>query len=245
MRNIRRFPALSVEHHQQPPLPDSAPCQCARCEISSTRRAKFTLVRGLRKVEQLCPRCAEANSRRLAHRRLLIWSALFIGTVGLGLHTKSNESPWVIASLLLVYPLVHVVVVPHELGHALAAWLMGFEVANIQIGRGIPFWSAIVAGVEISHGSVPWGGHTRFGANCLRWYRFRFIVVCLAGPAAKANSLPQRQNELQATGRRAFRRIFGAQRLFSSLRHGHRRMLDPHRIESGRLASSSLLISRW
>ena len=96
-------------------LPDSAPCQCTRCEISSTRRAKFISARGLRKVEKLCPRCAEANSRRLTHRQLLIWLALFIGTVGLGLHTQSDESPWVIASLLLVYPLLHVVVIPHEI----------------------------------------------------------------------------------------------------------------------------------
>jgi len=141
-------------------------------------------MRRFQSTELLCPRCAGDFTRRRSHLRLLIWLALFIGAVALAIHDKSDGAARVVANLLFIYPLLHVAVIPHEVGHALAAWLVGFEVISIQIGHGTPLWSATVAGIEISHGSVPLGGQVQFGTKSTRWWRTRDVFVSFAGPAA-------------------------------------------------------------
>lgn len=142
------------------------------------------MVARLLSAENMCPRCAAEFSRRRAYHRLLIWLGLFVGTLAAAIHSKSDQELSVIASILLLYPFLHFAVIPHELGHALAARLVGFEVVSVQIGRGTPLWSVLVGEIELTHGSVALGGHTQWGTQSIRWYRTRTIIVTLAGPAA-------------------------------------------------------------
>jgi hypothetical protein len=158
--------------------------RCTYCKMSSHHVDKFKTVYRLLCTEHLCPRCIEELAIRRARQQFFIWLAAFLGALALAMYAKTDQGFWIVASLLLLYLLLHLALIPHEIGHALAAWLMGFELTQIQIGSGRPLWAVIVAGVEISYGSVPFGGSTKFGAPGARWFRARMIVVSIAGPAA-------------------------------------------------------------
>lgn len=89
-----------------------------------------------------------------------------------------------LGAILLFYLLLMLTTIPHELGHAIAAVLVGFRIARLQFGMGPILWSRTVLGVPVAIGSVPTGGLTVFGSTRPSGLRWRLALITLAGPAA-------------------------------------------------------------
>lgn len=73
----------------------------------------------------------------------------------------------------------------HELGHAVAARLLGWEVTAIVVGFGRPVARLVVFGVPVTLKTYPLGGHVRPVPLSLRGVRWRSALVYLAGPGAE------------------------------------------------------------
>jgi hypothetical protein len=72
----------------------------------------------------------------------------------------------------------------HELGHALAAWMCGWEVGGIAIGQGKPLAQFSVRGVPVRVGRVPLGGFVAIAPRHLRQVRLRSAFIYFMGPGA-------------------------------------------------------------
>jgi tetratricopeptide (TPR) repeat protein len=70
----------------------------------------------------------------------------------------------------------------HELGHALAAWLVGSRVSKVVIGMGRPIWRFRFAGVPVTLRLVPVSGYVIATPRSLDGARWRSAVVYLGGP---------------------------------------------------------------
>jgi hypothetical protein len=84
----------------------------------------------------------------------------------------------VVVFLLAWMPLVAV----HELGHALAAWLCGWQIGGVAIGQGRPIATFHVRGVPVRIGRLPLGGFVAIAPRHLRSWRLRSAFIYLAGP---------------------------------------------------------------
>jgi len=88
-----------------------------------------------------------------------------------------------LAGLLLVV-VGPVVVVVHELAHAVVGRLMGFDVAEVQFGTGPAWWTFWVGRVRVTVRNWPDHGYVVVHYRSRRWLRARIVALGLAGPAA-------------------------------------------------------------
>ena len=139
-------------------------------------RARYRLV---------CPLCS-IRQADAAFRSLVI--ALLIATV-VGAVLIRNQPPtsigyllWYVGSFCWAYMLS---VLPHELGHALAAVAVGMRLFNVTIGRfGRILSVRRVFGYDVAFRSIPLGGFTICTPKRIRFARLRFFIVTLCGPLA-------------------------------------------------------------
>jgi hypothetical protein len=114
---------------------DRTPCD--RCGSSTILGQYYRQ----QKRERLCPRCLPGAT----HRNLLwaylfllgsvVWSAALFGSVQGGFAT-----PFVVNAVLSV-GMIHLLIVPHELIHALTTRLLGGQVFAIHFGLGLSLWT--------------------------------------------------------------------------------------------------------
>lgn len=162
--------------------------KCDACGLESDLSAAFFKERkAFRKsVRTYCPDCWMRRRHMIAG-----WPQIgifLVGIIGYVL-TWSNISPDLAQALITIFLFnlsLILSIVPHELGHAIAAWLLGLRVFNIAFGYGKEIFRFNLFGTLFSFHRLPLGGLTRFAPRSLRWYRFRFLVAILAGPAANA-----------------------------------------------------------
>ena len=106
---------------------------------------------------------------------VLVTRALSNGEVSLG--WAGTEIFWFLVVFLVVIPI-------HELGHALAGFLVGYRIRGVVIGVGSPLLAFNVAGVAIRINLLPFGGLTLGTPRGGSWLRLRLWVFALGGPAA-------------------------------------------------------------
>ena len=134
---------------------------------------------------QYCLVCgpAEISATDVAQIKAEVQSMAFAAVFALFflVLTQGTPSTGVIGGLLISAPLVLVV---HELGHAITARLVGFEAVWIKYGHGPVRWRWRMLGFGVEVRRVMWGGgltylhDPSFGAQ--RWRR---ALVDIAGPA--------------------------------------------------------------
>src|SRR5689334_3525883 len=108
---------------------------CGCCRRRSTLVTAFKTVYSFTGPRSLCPNCAERRRRRRANARWLGAALVLVGVPGLAAIGFSGEVLWL---LLIVAGFVMsklVSVIPHELGHAIAARLVGFQPVAIIWGH--------------------------------------------------------------------------------------------------------------
>jgi len=114
---------------------------------------------------------------------LLWFVVLTLGRTGTGAVTAEEAA----ASLVICAASLYMLVLVHEVGHALAGWVTCFGVAAIRVGRGPALVSARVRGVDIALHLFPSGGYTTHRQGWSRpWYRLRRLVTVAGGVLANA-----------------------------------------------------------
>jgi len=131
----------------------------------------------------LCPAC-------WIHRRHKFegWSQLAIvagGIIGCILLWVDPQSfpGWFLTVFFLVHLFLILTIIPHELGHAIVARLLGWRVFQVVIGIGKPFFRWRGFGINFTFNRLPVGGITQMTPVDLRWFRVKRFLAVLAGPA--------------------------------------------------------------
>jgi DNA-directed RNA polymerase subunit RPC12/RpoP len=158
--------------------------KCTRCgseseleKIFSRHKKSFS-----RTVEVLCPECA--SKRTLKDQQFAILVNCCWGLLGLVLVVFAPQHPlgWLLLNLFTFYIASVLVVLPHELGHAFAARMLGFRVYSVSIGVGRKVWHGKLFGFEVIVNSLPTGGLTSTAPRDLNRFRLRYFGVVGAGP---------------------------------------------------------------
>ena len=121
-----------------------------------------------------------ANAQAAFERRVLVGFVLVV----FGLLTAEvvrDFTPVKLSVIVFVLAWLPLIVV-HELGHALAAWMCGWRVGGIAIGQGRPLAQFRVRGVPVRLGRLPLGGFVAIAPRHLRQVRLRSAFIYLMGP---------------------------------------------------------------
>ena len=159
----------------------NGPKRCHSCRTEHPTGVGFKRVRG----NMLCGMCAARRKHRQAERSGAILWILFVATA----LAWVMDGPWALKSLLTVISLVWVVqvviVILHELGHALAALLLGVRVRGIEFGRDGPvIFSLNMGDIAIRLRLLPLDGVTLL-VPAQRDVRVRIIIFAAAGALTK------------------------------------------------------------
>jgi tetratricopeptide (TPR) repeat protein len=100
-------------------------------------------------------------------------------------------NPWsaigrFLATLFLINAFLILTIVPHELGHVLAARLLGWRVFAVVIGLGKQVFKFRLSGIIFSFHWLPIAGITQTAPTDTRWFRLKRFFVYLAGPMVNA-----------------------------------------------------------
>ncbi|MGI0493566.1 M50 family metallopeptidase [Alkalinema pantanalense CENA528] len=93
---------------------------------------------------------------------------------------------WVLGNVLLLQVMIVLMTLPHELGHAITARLVGMQVSKIVLGTGKARWTFQFLGFLWEVKTILAGGITLLSTKSISWYRSRLFIVILAGPLANA-----------------------------------------------------------
>ena len=160
--------------------------KCASCGFESNLNESFieTPRSFSRKTKLLCPSCWLRRDY-LVHS-VFLWGGPIALLLGLGLALVapgSSAGALLMNCGALVFASV-VFIVWHELGHALAAKLVGFRVFRIEIGSGRILWAWKLWGFRWIIHALPMGGFAYAAARSARAFRIRQIIFVLGGPVS-------------------------------------------------------------
>jgi len=160
---------------------------CADCGVRSDLGEElFARVRRSlrRQAHAICPRCHHERQAREAGGLVRSAAGLLLVSVAL-LHWRPElTAGWVALYAALFSAFFHLVVLPHELGHALAARLLGMRLFGVTLGTGWLRRRWRVAGLRLDWRGPPSGGFTHAGPARAEGARWRMAALAVAGPAA-------------------------------------------------------------
>ncbi len=162
--------------------------ECKRCKVRSTEGIGYKFEQRLfgKKPAIYCPECS-SKRRTTSLARILFFYAL-IGIIGLVLVSVSPDSSlgWLLLNLFLLELFVILMIVPHELGHALTGFLLKARVFKVSIGFGRTLISKRLFGWEWEMKAIPLSGATFVYNTSRRLFRLRRFLITLAGPLSNA-----------------------------------------------------------
>jgi Peptidase family M50 len=162
--------------------------KCDSCGLESDFSAAFFKEqKAFRKsVRKYCPACWIRRRQMIAGwPQVGIMLAGIIGFILIWFNVCPDLAQALITIFLFNLSLI-LSIIPHELGHAIAAWLLGLRVFNVVFGSGKQVFKFHLFGTLFSFHWLPLGGLTRVAPRSLRWWRVKFLLMVLAGPAANA-----------------------------------------------------------
>ncbi len=156
--------------------------RCYKCGFEGKLFA-FAPAKKVKKSAMLCLSCAEISPIRSLPVALLAGIAFLV--IGIILHQffhfkADNLTLATGIFLLTVLPSVFI----HELGHLIAAFLMGLKVQFLSIGQGQVVWGGKVAGLRVLLYSNPDRASVHLSDLNGALIRLRMIIFCSAGPLA-------------------------------------------------------------
>jgi tetratricopeptide (TPR) repeat protein len=161
--------------------------RCKSCGVESRLSSAFRKAAGFWSVKRLCLRCWEKNRTSTHRLHLAIYILLGVSGLILLMLPDALVEMRVIAVFCLIPPFLIASLLPHELGHALAAKLLGLRIFSISFGLyGRTLWKRRLFGCVIEVKSLPVIGLTEVGYTSRHWVRLRDFLMVLAGPMANA-----------------------------------------------------------
>lgn len=162
--------------------------RCARCGIESPEHTCFVFPQPADKSARDI-RCITCEESRLAtgaiDGALGLVRTIFVPLILL-VAAQRALGELTIPVLLAACVMTPVSIVVHELGHAVAARLVGLQVGAVIFGVGRKIWHGEIFGTAVTLHVWPLSGLTFFGAQNLDLLRTRLWFVTLMGPAINA-----------------------------------------------------------
>src|SRR5580765_351489 len=156
------------------------PERCDICGIEALENEPFAEERlPFRRAKKYCPACHQ----RFYHRVHIILAVLLVVVAVLNIvvgRGDRNLMRW----LPLICLLQWVLIIPHELGHALVARLWGYQQIRIFVGSGKPLFAANFLGFPWMFRMVPFGGVTVTKPGD-KVHRLKYVAFVAAGPLVK------------------------------------------------------------
>jgi tetratricopeptide (TPR) repeat protein len=168
--------------------------KCSQCGVESEIEQAFTRERrwlGLQ-TRFYCPACQAKRHTREIKISLASWGLVAVGGLAFALFAPApfNRAGQFLLQLVLVFLLTILLILPHELAHALAGRLLGLRVFAILIGFGKTLYTRRIGGIYWEARALPVGGFTVMGSPPVQFARLRIFLATLAGPAIHALVLP-------------------------------------------------------
>lgn len=110
-----------------------------------------------------------------------VWVSPLIGLL-LVIINPSGFAGWLLLNLTLLQVVFLVMIIPHELGHAVTACLMGMSVLKIIIGQGRVLFTVRFLGLLWEIKRFPSIGFTLFSGTSTHYYRLKLFLIVLSGP---------------------------------------------------------------
>lgn len=147
--------------------------RCRRCGFESPVPAVFK-----HELGTCCLPCHEIFTARLTLMRVVT----VYGMTGILLLALADvqPGPWLALNFALVIVFRGMMSLVHELGHLVAAILLGHDIAAIEIGQGRVVWSH----EPFVFRSLPLGGRAHAFASSAKAYKLKQTIFLLAGPLA-------------------------------------------------------------
>jgi tetratricopeptide (TPR) repeat protein len=163
------------------------PDHCDKCGVAALQGETFATEKlPFCRRTRYCPACYARLYRRIDIGVALFWVAIGLRAIGAawtgGHKVLDSYAGW----WALLIAIQWLMVVPHELGHALAARLLGYQQIRILIGFGEPVFIFEFFGFEWMINRIPLGGltlATLLSGTGLRWKQLAFVA---SGPAVNA-----------------------------------------------------------
>jgi tetratricopeptide (TPR) repeat protein len=154
------------------------PDRCDKCGIVALESEQFVEEgSAFRRRRRYCPACHQKYRQRVylcSVAVLLLLAGFEIRLIHSGKKEFQDYSPlwWI-----LVFLIQWVMIVPHELGHAIAARLLGYTQIRILIGAGKPIVSFDFGGFYWVVNAIPLGGLTlvKIAPKLHRWKHLAFV----------------------------------------------------------------------
>src|SRR4051794_26990160 len=133
--------------------------KCHYCGTASDLEQAFQKVpRSFsRKFRLVCPECLQKRRAKSFRRLLWFWLGYTIVGVALAFVPKWHMVGYYLLNCLLVDLFLLLVILPHELGHAIAGKLVGFRVFRIVVGAGRTFHERRMLGFKLELKTIPIG----------------------------------------------------------------------------------------
>lgn len=155
---------------------------CEGCGVESQLQSLF--VRSRKFVGggyvNLCPVCV-TRQRTLELRTVF---TLFLIVIALDLVLVRRHGDAFPINLILLVAFEYLSIIPHELAHAAASWLMRMEVFQITFGIGRRWAHAVVGGTLVEARAIPVCGAVSSSSLNPRFWRLRRGMIVAAGPVA-------------------------------------------------------------
>jgi hypothetical protein len=157
--------------------------RCAWCDVESSERTGFIVPEKYSSPprEVRCLTCEHLRRTKSATGFKLFLGAMVFPLMVYGGFFRSFEDLTAL-TLLGLACCVPIGIIAHELGHAIAARVLGLEVGAIVVGRGRKLFARDVFGVSFRVYAWPISGHVYIGGPRRRFMRTRIWLTFLMGP---------------------------------------------------------------
>jgi tetratricopeptide (TPR) repeat protein len=161
--------------------------KCVKCGVDSEADDAFRKQQSSLSPGHVVHYCPDCWSRREISK---LKETLAFYLVGIGMACiwaigdPANAVGWTMLNFLLLPLFLFATILPHELGHAIAARLVGAHVLAIIIGHGKIVFELKFPGQTITFKLIPMGGFTISAHKNKSLFRLKKFIVALAGPLA-------------------------------------------------------------
>jgi tetratricopeptide (TPR) repeat protein len=162
--------------------------KCDACGTESDFEAGFIKERKSFRTTRrtLCPTCWTRQRRAFeGWYQVAVLAGGVAGYILLWVHPWSEVGRF-LTTLFLVDVFLILSIIPHELGHAIVARLVGWRVFAVVVGIGKQLFKFRMFGILFSFHLLPVAGITQSAPTNSRWLRLKRFLLLLAGPMVNA-----------------------------------------------------------
>jgi len=155
---------------------------CASCGAVSESGQGYQSTAILRRKDW-CPICfPKAKSREGWFTLAALPTGMIISWLMTHSRPPNNQMGWFGLNVIIALGFWAVIVLPHELGHALIARAVGWRVFKLVVGYGPLLYKRSFLDGTLEIHAHPWGGYTIPTAPDVKHFRLRKMITTAAGP---------------------------------------------------------------